>query len=409
MTEAAVAPSAPMSVTQVTRYLKFLLEHDEFMSALSVRGEIAEFNKAPSGHVYFTIKDAGSQMNCVLFRREALNQLQEVAALRKGVTVVVHGVLTVYESRSQYQVIANRVVPEGEGAFHRRFEALKLRLEKEGLFAAGRKRTIPPFPKKIALVTSPDGQAYHDVLHRLRSQCPFVTVIVAGVSVQGARAADEMVLALDIVNRLTDAELILLVRGGGSPEDLLAFNEERLARAVFASRVPVITGVGHETDHTIVDFVADLRAATPSLAAAAAVPDLAGIANTVRTRYRDAKYAIGERLRREKRQLGEVNRALLRSSPQHRLRERHQRLDELSDQTHRLIRGHLKEKRNRVNALRSHLGALDPLAILERGYAVLTSVDDGHVVSTRSQAKPGELLKAQVSDGEFRARVEHRG
>jgi exodeoxyribonuclease VII large subunit len=406
MAEVAPVVTGPMSVTQVTRYLKFLLEHDEFMAALSIRGEVSEFNRASSGHVYFTIKDTGSQIRCVMYRREALTQMAEVASIRKGVTTVVHGVLTVYEARGEYQVTVDRVVTEGEGAFHRRFEDLKARLEKEGLFNTERKRPIPPFPKKVALVTSVGGQAYHDVLHRLRSQCPFVTVISAGVSVQGPRAADEMVMALDIVNRLTDAEVILLVRGGGSPEDLLAFNDERLARAIFASRVPVITGVGHETDYTIVDFVADLRAATPSLAAAASVPDLGATVKAVRGYHHDATYAMSERLRRERRHFVEVNRALLRSSPKQRLHERHQRLDELTESAGRAVHGLVREKRNRLKALRSHLSVLDPLAILARGYAVLTDVENGGIVSTRAGARPGARLRAQVSDGEFTARVD---
>src|SRR5579872_871297 len=264
---AARGPARPIHVSELTRYVKYLLENDELLAALSVQGEICELSHSAAGHVYFTLKDAGSQVPCVMLRRQALQQRDQIAALRKGLSVVVHGSMTVYEVRGSYQIYAERVVSLGEGAFAQRFQALRDKLEREGLFAPERKRPLPTHPRKIALVTSPRSQAYHDVLHRLGTQYPFVTVIEAGVSVQGDGAADEIVMALDIINRLTDAELILLVRGGGSPEDLAAFNDERLARAIYASRTPVVTGIGHETDHTIADFVADRRAATPSLAA----------------------------------------------------------------------------------------------------------------------------------------------
>lgn len=411
MAEAAPAPSplsGALSVSQVTRYLKYVVEIDEYLSALSVRGEISEFTRASSGHLYFSIKDADSQIGCVMFRREASKQTDEVAGLRKGSAVVVHGFLTVYEPRSQCQIYVERIVPEGEGSFIRRFEALKRKLEGEGLFAPERKRSLPPFPRKIALITSPGSQAYYDVLHRLRTQCPFVTVVEAGVTVQGDRAPDEIVMALDLVNRLTDADVILLVRGGGSPEDLLAFSEERVARAVFASHIPVITGVGHEMDYTMVDFVADHRAATPSLAAAAAVPDLAGLVRGVTELHADATYAIRERLHQERMRWVEANRALLNASPRNRLRDQQQRLDEYSRATQHSIRVQLRQKRAKLDALRGQLAALDPLAILARGYSMLTDVETGRVVSSTAGASPGRRLEARVSDGIFTVRVEEK-
>jgi exodeoxyribonuclease VII large subunit len=393
-------------VSELTRYLKYLLEHDELLTQLSVRGEISDFSRPVSGHLYFTLKDMSSQIPCVLFRREALQQPEVVRSLRPGLAVVVHGFLTVYEPRGSCQIYAERVVPEGEGAQFRRFEELKIQLEAEGLFAQERKRPLPTFPRRIALITSPEGQAYYDVLHRLQSQYPFVTVIVAGVSVQGEAAADEMTMAIDIVNRLTDADLILLVRGGGAPEELAAFNQERLARAVYASRVPVVTGVGHETDYTIVDFVADRRAATPSLAAAVAVPDLTSLLQQIRHLHGQLTQTVHQRLRDQRTRWVQVNRTLLAANPQSRLQHQHRRAGQLSLAMQRQMTTQLRAKRAHLYALRGRLEALDPLAILQRGYAVLTDAETGEVVSRVEGAAGGRKLRARVSDGEFGVRVE---
>jgi len=399
-------PSDVLSVSQVTRYLKYLVEQDHLLGALSVRGEVCELSKSPSGHIYLSIKDSNSQMSCVLFRKESMRQQDELRELRKGVAVVFHGYLSFYEPRGTCQLYVERVVVEGEGAFFQRFERLKSKLESEGLFAAERKRALPQFPRVLALITSPRGQAYHDVLHRLRTQYPFVRVIEAGVSVQGDSAPDEIVMALDIVNRSTGADLVLLVRGGGSPEDLAAFNDERLARAIYASRVPVITGVGHEMDYTIVDFVADHRAATPSLAAAAAVPDVGSLVQRATALHGEMSVAISERTRAARLRWRDVNRALLHASPQNRLHVQRQRADELGRHAERSIGLHLRAKRARLDALRAQLQALDPLAILSRGYAVLSDIETGKVVSTVGSAPPGQLLRAQVSDGDFVVRRE---
>lgn len=400
------APHATLRVGDLTRYLKYLVEQDNLLAALSVHGEISDLSRSPSGHVYFTLKDTASQIACVLFRREALQQPDRIRDLRKGIDVVVHGFLTVYEPRGTFQIYVERVLPQGEGAMARRVEKLREQLEREGLFAAERKRPVPSFPRKLALITSPGSQAYHDVLHRLRFQYPFVRVIEAGVAVQGDGAADEMVMAIDIVNRLTDADVILLVRGGGAPEELAVFNDERLARAVFTSRIPIITGVGHETDYTIVDFVADYRAATPSLAAAAAVPDVASLMQQIAQRHAQLSQIMVQRLRLERRRWLEANRALLRASPQNRVRTQRQRADELTRGMQRSINLHLQSKRARLTSLRAQLEALDPLAILGRGYALLTDSETGRVVSRVEQAAPGRTVRARVSDGEFLTRVE---
>lgn len=401
----ASAGQKPLQVSQLTRYLKYLVEQDEFLSAVSVEGEVCELSRSPAGHVYLTLKDAGSQIACVLFRREAAQQQEQVEQMRKGIAVVVHGFLTVYEPRGSYQIYVERVVIQGDGAFHRKFELLRARLEKEGLFAEERKRPIPRFPRSLALVTSPGSQAYHDVLHRLRTHYPFVRVIEAGVSVQGDGAADEVAMAIDIVNRLTEADVILVVRGGGAPEDLAAFNEERLARSIFASRIPVVTGIGHETDFTIADFVADQRAATPSLAAATAVPDVGALVQTAGHLHAEMTGIVNRRLHHERTRWLAGNRALLRASPRNRLKSQRQCADELRQASRKAIGVQLRTKRAKVESLRRQLDALDPLAILARGYAVLTDTETGRSVGTVAAAVPGRHLRAHVSDGNFYVEV----
>lgn len=401
-------PQKTLRVGELTRYLKYLVEQDDLLTSLSVRGEISDLSRSPTGHVYLTLKDETSQIACVLFRREALQQASAVRDLRKGVAVVVHGFLTVYEPRGTYQIYVERVLPQGEGAAAQRVEKLRAQLEKEGLFADERKRALPAFPRKIALVTSPGSQAYHDVLHRLRTQYPFVTVIEAGASVQGDGAADEMVMAIDIVNRLTDADVVLLVRGGGAPEELAAFNEERLARAIFASRIPVVTGIGHQTDISIADLVADHRAATPSLAAAAVVPDTAALVGSIGRLHAQATHILRQRLRDDRRRWLDANRSLVRARPETQLRMQRRRTEELSRAARRAMLAHMETRRARLAALRAQLQALDPLAILARGYAVLTEPATGHVISRVADAPPGTALQARVSDGAFRVRVEEQ-
>ncbi|MGI8825977.1 MAG: exodeoxyribonuclease VII large subunit [Chloroflexota bacterium] len=396
-----------MRVSDVSRYLKQMIEADDLLGALSVRGEIGELSRAASGHIYFTLKDSTSQLSCVLFRREAAYQQEDVRQMRRGAEVIVHGFLTLYEPRGTYQLYVERVLTQGEGALFQRVERVRAQLEKEGLFAPERKRPLPSFARKLALITSPGSQAYHDVLHRLRTQYPFVTVIVAGASVQGDGAAGAMAMAIDVVNRLTDAEVILLVRGGGAPEDLAAFNDERLARAIFASRLPIITGIGHETDHSIADFVADVRAATPSLAAAAAVPDVASLVQRTARLHDQVMRCMRHQLQGRRRRWLELNRLLLRSSPKARLRTQRQRADELERGASHAAHALLDAKRARLDGLLGRLAALDPLAVLERGYAVLMDRETGRVLNRRAQASVGQALTARVADGEFVVRVEN--
>ena len=394
-----------LRVGELTRYLKRLIEDDKLLTGLSIVGEVSDISRPGSGHVYFTLKDDVSQLGCVLFRREVQQNLEELRGLRTGVSVIAEGSMKVYEPRGAYQLYVDRLQVQGAGAAEMRFQRLKRKLEAEGLFASERKRSLPAAPASVALITSPDSSAYHDVIHRLQKQWPLTKVIVAGASVQGESAAGEIVLALDIVNRMTDAEVILIVRGGGAPEELACFNDERLARAIFASRLPVVTGVGHQDDFTIVDFVADHRAATPSLAAAAVVPDGISYRRRSSDLRRTLRGAVQGGVRRRRQSLSAAQTALLRASPVNRVHVRRQHLDEVFVRLQRLSLSEMQVRRRRLDALDRQLHALDPLGILSRGYALMTDASSGEVIASVHDATPGRRINARVKDGSFAAVV----
>jgi len=257
------------SVSELTRYLRHLLESDDRLQDLWVQGEISNFSRPASGHLYFTLKDSGASLRCVMWKTEAARNR---VPLQDGMSIEAHGKISIYEPGGQYQFYADLIRPAGEGALYAEFLRLKALLEAEGLFDAARKRPLPQFPRKIGIVTSATGAALRDMLNVLRRRLPLAEVVLAASPVQGAEAPPNLVLALQKLNAVVRPDVILLARGGGSIEDLWAFNDENVVRAVAASQAPVISGVGHETDFTLVDFAADLRAPTPTAAAELATP-----------------------------------------------------------------------------------------------------------------------------------------
>ncbi len=392
------------TVTDLTRHLRLLLESEDALRDLWVEGEISNLSRPSSGHLYFTLKDARASLRCVMWRRDAARLR---ITLQNGMAVAVHGYISIYEMGGQYQLYADTVRPLGEGVLYREFLRLKETLEAEGLFDVERKRPIPSLPKRIGVVTSPTGAALRDILNTLQRRFPLAEVILAPSPVQGEEAPPALVNALERLNRLAPPpDVILLARGGGSIEDLWAFNNERVVRAVAFSRVPVITGVGHETDFTLVDFAADLRAPTPTAAAELATPltrqDLvlalhnltaraASIIENTLARHRDALTAL----------IGRMEYA----SPERRLQLERQRLDELTHRARNAIAHRLDLTASHLRGTRDRLLSLNPMAVLKRGFAVLTRRDNGRPVSRVAQVRPGDLLQARVSDGEFTVRV----
>ncbi|MFN8496899.1 MAG: exodeoxyribonuclease VII large subunit [Anaerolineae bacterium] len=390
------------SVAAVTGYIKELLEADFGLQDVWLTGEVSNLSRSAAGHVYFTLKDDAAQIKCVIWRSQ-MRLLDRVPA--HGEAVVVHGRITVYPAGGQYQVSVDALQAAGQGVLHAQFEALRDLLQAEGLFAVERKRALPDFPRHIGVVTSPQAAAWRDVQTTLARRWPMVRVTLAPTLVQGADAPPAIVAALARLNAVPDVEVILLVRGGGSLEDLWAFNEETVARAVAASRIPVVTGVGHETDFTIVDFVSDVRAATPTAAAELATPDRAEL----RRRVADARDALDaaaeDTLRGWRLALDHQTRHLDRLSPQARIDGGRARLAELARRAAGVMAHRVALARAETQGQAGRLAALDPKATLRRGYAIVADAETDAVVTETRQARVGRGLRVHVADGAFEVTV----
>jgi len=391
------------SVTQLTGYIRSLFDVDPLLQDVWVEGEVSNYFQSSAGHVYFTLKDAQAQLRCVLWRSQVAS-LEYLPA--NGNAVIVHGRASVYEAQGSYQLYVDQIRPLGTGALFLQFEALKEKLDQEGLFASERKRPLPRFPRRLGVVTSPRGAALRDILEILRRRYPLVEVILAPAQVQGEEAPPQIVAALDALNAHTDVDAILVARGGGSLEELWAFNDERVARAIFASRVPVITGVGHETDFTIADFVADVRAPTPSAAAEIAVPDQNVLRDQTR-QWRDALVQAARQVIADLRnKTAHATGLLRRLSPRATLDRRRQGLDSRQERMATQQRHRLALLRQRLSGMNLRLQALSPQATLERGYAIVSRRDSGAIVTRTDQVQPADRIDVRVSDGHFGGTVD---
>lgn len=393
----------PMTVAQITRYVKGLLDGDYVLQDLWAEGEVSNFRVTASGHAYFTLKDDQASLRCIMWRSDVSRQ---GLLPRDGQSVLAHGRISVYETAGVYQFYVDHVQLAGVGRLHLEFEALKRRLAEEGLFDPARKRSLPPFPRRLGVVTSLTAAALRDILNVLARRYPLARVVLSPTMVQGDQAPPQIVAAIQALNTHTDVDVIILARGGGSLEELRAFNDERVARAIVASRVPVISGVGHEVDFTIADFAADVRAPTPSAAAELAVPDrteLQAVAHNQRMRL---TRALRRRLAEHRQSLDYLARALQRSSPLGRIQSFRQRVDELSQASGTHLRHLLALRWEQLNGLTGRLATLSPFATLERGYAIVRHGDTGCVVTSVGQVALGQPIAVRVRDGEFDATVD---
>jgi exodeoxyribonuclease VII large subunit len=395
--------SEPFSVSQLTARIRRLIEDEPELSSLWVEGEVSNFSRASSGHCYFTLKDAGSQIGCVMWRNVA--QAQDYLP-DDGDHVLAHGRVDVYEKAGRYQLYVDRLRPAGVGLLYQQFELLKARLEAEGLFAPERKRPLPPFPRRIGIVTSPTAAALRDIINVLSRRYPLAEALLSPTQVQGDSAPPQIVAALELLNERDDVDVIIVARGGGSLEELWAFNDERVARAIAASRLPVICGVGHETDFTLADFAADVRAPTPSAAAELVAPERTDLAVQVA----DLSKALVEMLRgsvgEQRWRLAEQMQALRHLSPATQLGQARQRVDELLARAEAVVRHNLILGRERLNGMAGRLGGVSPLGTLERGYAIVRHQGkEGAVVHSVAQVAPEDELGVRVTDGEFGVKV----
>lgn len=394
-----------LSVTDLTRRVRRLLEGDPALADVWVQGEISNFSRPASGHLYFTLKDAGAALRCVMWKGDALRA--RGLALQDGLSMEVHGKITVYEPAGQYQLVVDVLRPAGEGALFAEFLRLKAMLEKEGLFAPERKRAPGNFPYTIGIVTSPTGAALQDMLNVLRRRLPLAQVVLAPSPVQGAEAPAALVQALTDLNALAKPDVILLARGGGSIEDLWAFNDERVVRAVAASQAPVISGVGHETDFTLVDFAADLRAPTPTAAAELATPiTVDDLASALQLDQRRLDEVLNHKLGERKSGLETLSLGLKYYSPSRRLQTEAQRLDEFAGRAIRAMTQRLALESAHLGGLNRKLEALNPLEVLRRGYAVVTAQVDGKIIQSAGQALAGSDLHVRLSKGSLDVRVQ---
>lgn len=395
-------PESPYSVSEITGKIRALLEQEVSFRDLWITGEVSNFSRASSGHIYFTLKDAGAQLAGVIWRSQAraLTYLP-----RSGDQVVMHGRIGLYEAGGRYQLYADFIQPAGRGTLSQQLERLKARLEAEGLFDPARKRPLPLFPRRIGIVTSPTAAALRDVLNVLRRRYPQVEVLLSPTLVQGETAPAQIVRALAALNARDDVDVILLVRGGGSLEDLWAFNDERVARAVAASQSPVISGVGHETDFSLADFAADARAPTPSAAAELATPERGELQARLEQQQTRLERALQARLQGLRRHLAQVERALQYLSPVTRLREARQRVDELATRSDRALRRRLDRERRGLVGLAARLESLNPHAVLRRGYAIVRERETGQVLTSARQTRPGLALSLQMQDGDVPVEV----
>lgn len=393
-----------LSVLEITAYLKELIEFDPVLSDIWVRGEVTNFSRSAAGHIYFSLVSEGFQISCVLFRGKQFGLL---AMPRNGEEVLVHGRITLYENRGQYQVMVDNVAPVGIGVMQLQFEEVRRRLEAEGLFAADRKRPLPEWPATVGVVTSAQGAVWHDIQNVVARRFPLTELILAPSAVQGPDAPLDLALGLRKLDTFGGCDVIIIGRGGGSAEDLAAFNDEGLARAIYAARTPIVSAVGHETDTCIADLVADVRAPTPSAAAELCVPDQNEIVAQLGFAVTRAQTRVDSKVQSARQSLQQVIASTRHRHPTRSLDSARQDVDEAQRAAVTYLPRRLKDHRRDVAALAAASALLDPRAILQRGYAhVSTSTPAGNkrIRTAVAAAEAGEL-QIEFADGAVKATV----
>lgn len=388
-----------LSVGKLADYLRSLLESDELLADIWVSGEISNLYESQAKHLYFTIKDADGQLKCVLFKtdRPDIN-------LEDGMAVVAHGRVSYYGLRGDIQFYVDLIQAEGVGLLHLEYQRLKDKLENEGLFDPVRKRTLPYFPTKIGIVTSPSSAAFQDIINIISRRYPLAEIVLSPTLVQGAEAVSGILNALNRLNNIDDIDVVILARGGGSIEDLWAFNEEAVARAIYASKAPLISGVGHDTDFTITDFVADVRAPTPSSAAELAVPDSIELKNRIET----FKSVITTSMHNSISELQEKLKSEVYKLKAPEIVSYRQQIDDYCISGLRILDNTVVLRRSELRSHSLQLGSLNPVNTLNRGYALIQKKLTGEIVHYLSQVTGGDTLDIRISDGKFSGKVTGR-
>jgi exodeoxyribonuclease VII large subunit len=401
MDQMLLFPARNLSVGDLNRYARLALEGDPVLQDVWVTGEVSGGSRPSSGHFYFSLKDASAAVRCVMWRDSAARALLP----QDGDAVEVHGRVSLYETGGQYQLYVDWIRPAGQGELYADFLRLKTQLEAEGLFDPARKQPLPARPRRIVVVTSPAGAAWRDVQNVLSRRYPLMEVLLAPATVQGDSAPGEICRALRAADR-AGADVILLVRGGGSNEDLQAFNDERVVRAIAATRTPVVSGVGHETDFTLADFAADVRAPTPSVAAELVSPDREEALLQLRRMQRRLADQFGGRIREQRASLRALDARIRASSPRARLQNIRQQVDELSRRLAGTLQADLTLRRTRLEGATRMLAGVGPRNVLARGYALVQSEQDLWIVRSPAQAPAGTRLTIQLANGRIKAQSE---
>ncbi len=366
-----------------------------------VEGEISNFKRhMPSGHLYFTLKDEEAQVRCVMWRSDAARVRFDVA---DGMKVIVKGRVSLYEPRGDFQLYAVSLVPAGQGALQLAFEQMKKKLEEEGLFSEEHKKPLPRFPSRIGIVTSLEGAAVRDIISVIGRRFPAVELLIFPVKVQGDGAAEEVAAAIRDINKMSDLDVLIVGRGGGSLEDLWAFNEEIVARAIYASKIPVVSAVGHQVDFTISDFVADVRAATPSAAAELVVPDRMEVTAGIASAMRVIRRAVGQNIDRLELELEKLSHHYALRQPLSLVDQKSQMVDELARRMESQTQFYVETVENKLSAFTKHLNALSPAAVLARGYAIVE--DSRGIVSSVRKLNIGDQATIRLSDGTLDSQI----
>ena len=392
------------SVAQVNRYIKNMFTQDFMLNRIYVKGEVSNCKYHTSGHIYFSLKDESGAIACVMFagdRRAGLT-----FRMQEGQKVIVLGSVSVYERDGRYQLYAREIVPDGEGDLYRQFELLKKELEEMGMFAPEFKQPIPFYSRTIGIVTAPTGAAIRDIMNITRRRNPYVQLILYPALVQGEQAADSIVRGIRMLDQY-GVDVMIVGRGGGSMEDLWAFNEEKVARAIFECRTPIISAVGHETDTTIADYVADLRAPTPSAAAELAVTDYRQLMGGLELYRNQLADRLEQKIRNSRQRAEYLRLRLLQASPEYQLREKKQYASDLEERLKRSMEQKLTDRKHRMALYAERLEGVSPLKKLQQGYSY-TEAPDGKALRSVSQVEPSDVVLIHVTDGTIKAEVKER-
>lgn len=390
------------TVSEVTERIKSILHSDNELFQIWVKGEISNFKAHSSGHLYFSLKDETARLKCVMFRGAA--RLLRFAP-RDGIAVLALGSIGVYERSGEYQLYVDLVEPDGLGGFYLAFQQLKDRLAEEGLFEEAAKSSLPSFVQTIGVITSPTGAAIRDIIDVARRRFPGIRIILAPALVQGDGAAESIVNSLNVLNDYKQVDVIIIARGGGSIEELWCFNDERVARAVFASEIPVVSAIGHETDFTIVDFVADCRAPTPSAAAELVVPNVIQLRESIARLQANLLQALMMRVRHTQTRLSMLQELPVFAKPQMVLERHYQSVDRLADIMVGNMMRQLTDEKHKVLLITEKLVVLDPLATLKRGYTMVRRTSDGALIRSSSEVEQDDVVNVVTGDGSFDAKV----